>query len=63
MVEPPKHSLEASVVEGIMIYKANKEKSMKVNSALLGIYGALHASGTDSSVEINDLIREMSSGI
>jgi len=63
MYEPPKHALERSVWEGLLAYKVKRDKMMQINGALLGVYGSLLANGGGDVTDINDLVREMSSGI
>lgn len=63
MDTPPEHSLERSVLEGLMAYRARKKKTMAINSSLLSVYGSLLASGAGDSTDIDDLVNEMSKGL
>ena len=57
------HALERSVWEGLMAYRARREKMMTINSSLLGVYGSLLAGGGGDATDIDDLVREMAAGI
>jgi len=63
MQEPPEHALERSVLEGLLAYRARRDRMMKINGSLLGVYGSLLASGGGDATDIDDLVREMSTGI
>lgn len=63
MVDPPEHALERSVLEGLLAYRARRDKMMTINSSLLGVYGSLLASGGGDATDIDDLVREMSAGV
>jgi hypothetical protein len=60
---PPEHALERSVWEGLLSYRARKDKMMAINGSLLGVYGSLLAAGGGDSTDIDDLIREMTTGL
>jgi len=63
MDSPPEHSLEKSVLEGLLSYRARRNNMMSINSSLLGVYGSLLAAGGGDATDIDDLIREMSTGL
>jgi hypothetical protein len=60
--EPPTDSLERSVLENVLAHQYRRKNMMQTNSALLGVYGSLLAAGGGDSVDIDDLLREMSNG-
>ena len=60
---PPEHALERRAFEGLMAYRARRDKMMIINSSLLGVYGSLLAGGGGDATDIDDLVREMSTGI
>lgn len=63
MQAPPEHALEKSVLEGLLSYRARRDKMMSINGSLLSVYGSLLAAGGGDSTDIDDLIREMTTGL